>query len=103
MKGELKAGGLALIIQSCDKEEIGKTVTLVQLVRPGQFYTAPDGTPSMNHDSNGNGWIVAGDVRPGGDRPWLTGWAQYSPECLMPIDDSDPDAVDQRERDLVAG
>lgn len=90
MKGELKAGDLALVVRSSDACEVGKCVTLVQLVNPGQEYNAPDGTACYHNPKWQPAWLVSGDVRPGGQRPWLHGWAVFPPRSLMPID-GDPD------------
>lgn len=94
MKGELKAGGLALVVRSNEKEDIGKCVTLVKMVRSGEMYTAPDGTLCRHNAGFVPSWLVKGDVKPERSAPYQ-GWAVFIPQCLIPIDDADPDAVDE--------
>lgn len=103
MKGELKAGGLALVVFAYDRSDIGKCVTLVKLMQPGETFNAPDGTYSK-WAGEFPVWLVTGDLFAGGmsDFRKCYGWAMFRPKSLMPIDESDPDAVDQRECDLVA-
>lgn len=40
---ELRAGGLALVIASENKNEIGKSVTLIRKVLNGEFHQFPNG------------------------------------------------------------
>lgn len=90
MKGELKAGGLALVIASDDKADIGKCVKLIQRVQDGGEYTAPNGIRCLNRPGHGVVWVVSGDLRIecyGGQN--FSGWAVFKPENLLPIDGDD--------------
>lgn len=103
MKGELKAGGLALVIKSTDAHEVGRAVTLLRLIEPGETFTAPDGTLCRWRPENPASWLVAGEVQsnmPSGEV--FHGWAVFPPTHLMPIDDCDPDAVDELTKDKPA-
>lgn len=100
MKGELKAGGLALIVSSTIPEEIGRCVTLSKLVQPQSRFITPDGDAgrwSYSHAA----WLVVGNVstdsRSGGHQ--RNGWAMYYPSSLMPIDGDDHQERDQLAKD----
>ena len=87
MKGELKAGGLALVVRSTDLPEVGRVVTLLRLVNPGDEFTAPDGHFCRWRACNPAAWLVAGEVQsnmPGGQV--FYGWAVFPPTHLMPLD-----------------
>lgn len=87
MKGELKAGGLALVIASEVPSDIGKCVTLVRFVPDGAIYTAPNGVKCRNMPGHGAVWVVTGDVEVecyGGEE--FHGWSVFPPHKLMPID-----------------
>lgn len=103
MKGELKAGGLALVIQSAYRREIGKCVTLVQLVQPGEHFRGPGGVPCRWREDYAPGWVVTGDVNTGyeGGRSFH-GWAVFEPRSLMPIDGDDHQERDQLAKDKPA-
>lgn len=106
MKGELKAGGLALIIASNDPQDIGKCVTLVQFVQPGQHFTAPDGVPCWWRADYPPAWVVSGDLSTDSaaeyDDRKFHGWAVYQPCCLMPIDGDYDQAPEQLTKDRPA-
>lgn len=67
----------------------GKSVTLVQLVYPNQFFKNPvTGTvEAMHHSVDFPCWLVTGDIcsRSFNDH----GWALFKPELLLPIDGDD--------------
>lgn len=87
MKGELKSGGLALVVRSTDLHEVGRTVTLLRLVNPDEEFTAPDGVLCWWRECNPAAWLVAGEVQsnmPGGQV--FYGWAVFPPTHLMPLD-----------------
>ncbi|USZ80557.1 hypothetical protein MQ4_28 [Serratia phage MQ-4] len=101
MKG-LRAGGLALVY-GLQKQTAanGKCVELVRVVYPLQFFTRPtDGTKAvMEDDGGGPAWLVTGDVTTSKGHH---GYGLFSPANLMPIDDCDPDAVDELTKDKPA-
>lgn len=106
MKGELKAGGLALVIKSTDTEDVGKCVTLVQFVKVHEDFTAPDGRPCRNSNPHA-GWVVTGDVITSTKGIFrFHGWALFPPENLLPIDgdpDQEPDQMAKdKPREVVA-
>ena len=87
MKGELKAGGLALVVRSTDLPEVGRVVTLLRRVNPGDEFTAPDGHFCRWQACNPAAWLVAGEVQsnmPSGQV--FYGWAVFPPTHLMPLD-----------------
>lgn len=89
MKGELKAGGLALVFGLQVKPEAnGKVVHLIEMASGLQsaFIAIMLGDPVEQW------WRVKG-LLPDGKI------AQVRPQNLMPIDDSDPDAVDELSKD----
>lgn len=102
MKGELKAGGLALVLRSHDEDEIGRCVTLVRLLLSGERFTAPDGTECLHLARYKPAWLVSGNVKPGTERPWLHGWAVFPPRSLMPIDGDPDQEPDQMTKDKPA-
>lgn len=99
MKGELKAGGLAMVIKSHDGDEVGRCVSLLRLIQPGEFFTAPDGTECHHSSKYKPAWLVTGNVNPGTARPWLKGWAVFYPQHLLPIDGDDHQERDQLAKD----
>lgn len=101
---ELKAGGLALIIDSNKSSDIGKCVACVQLVPArGSFYS-PRGRPCLNF-SDHNCWLVTGDVVSElvkGAPIWAgNGWALYPPQYLMPIDGDKFQHEGERQKELT--
>lgn len=103
MKG-LRAGGMALVVRSTDLHEVGRTVTLLRLVSPGEEFTAPGDVPCRWPFHFDPSWLVSGDVQcnmPSG--AVFYGWAVFPPTNLMPIDDSDPDGADEMERGKPVG
>lgn len=98
MKGELKAGGLALVIYADNPEDIGKCVTLLHFVQPGELFTAPDGMACRWRENYPASWLVAGDIYADKGKE-INGWGMFGTSSLMPIDDADPDAVDDRQKD----
>ena len=100
MKGELKAGGLALVVKSTDAEDVGKAVTLVQLIQPGECFMAPNGDYCRNRPENQPGWLVLGDVICRSHGAYIaTGWAIFPPANLLPIDGDDHQERDQLAKD----
>lgn len=100
MKGELKAGGLALVIGN--NPHTGKCVTLVSLVMPGQSFTNPlTGENEFLSLAGAKCWLVTGDVWPLVNRN-ERGWALFSPTLLMPIDGDDHQEPDQLAKDKPA-
>lgn len=103
MKGELKAGGLALVVKSTDAHEVGRAVTLLQKVTSDDEFTAPDGTVCRWPRGRPDSWLVDGDVQcnmPGGSV--FYGWAVFPPSHLMPIDGDDHQERDQLAKDKPA-
>lgn len=104
MKGELKAGGLALVIgMQVTAGDNGKCVELVRLLHPGQFFDSPDGvTRCVDLKATGAVWLVTGRVQPvrnGKVDPAIAGWALYYPKNLLPIDGDDHQEPDQLAKD----
>lgn len=104
MKGELKAGSLALIVKSEATEDVGKCVTLVKLVSPGQTFVAPDGIECYFRNEFEKSWVVIGDIYAGefNGKKVFYGWAIYPPERLLPIDGDDDQAPEQLTKDKPA-
>lgn len=104
MKGELKAGGLALVIKAFCHTDIGKCVTLVQVVQPGESFTAPDGTHCRWRENYPPCWLVAGDILAANDSEGRNfyGWGMFEPCALMPIDGDDHQEPDQLAKDKPA-
>lgn len=103
MKGELKAGGLALVIRSTDLHEVGRTVTLMRLVHPGEEFTAPGGIPCRWRADNPASWLVTGEVQsnmPTGQV--FYGWSVFPPTHLMPIDGNPDQEPEQLAKDKPA-
>ena len=100
---ELKAGGLAIIIRShaspCD---LGKTVTLVKLLRPGDIYDPEDNGELYRHADNINAWLVRGDctLMCNGEAVKI-GFALYSTRALLPIDGDDFQHENERKKELT--
>lgn len=100
MKGELKAGGLALVVRSTDASDIGKCVTLVHMVQPGQLFTSPQGQHCRWLEEYGPAWVVIGDViQTVNGKVIMQGWACFEPRSLMPIDGDDHQEPDQLAKD----
>lgn len=102
---ELRAGGLALIVDSVSPQEVGKCVTTTQLIPAFGSFTSPHGRPTKNN-AEFAAWLVTGDVvaeMSGNGIPiWAgRGWALYPPQYLMPIDGDDFTHEDEREKELV--
>lgn len=104
MKGELKAGGLALVIMAADSSAIGKCVTLIRIVVPGEIFTAPDGTVCRWLKHYPPAWLVSGNLYAGSksDSGRYYGWAIFEPRSLMPIDGDDHQERDQLDKDKPA-
>ena len=103
MKGELKAGGLALVIKSTDASDIGKCVTLVQMVKPGELFTSPQGQYCRWLEKYGQAWVVTGDViQTVNGKVIMQGWACFEPRSLLPIDGDDHQERDQLAKDKPA-
>lgn len=103
MKGELKAGGLALVISSTDASDIGKCVTLVHIVQPGQLFTSPQGHHCRWLEKYGPAWVVIGDViQTINGKVVMKGWACFEPRSLLPIDGDDHQERDRMDKDKPA-
>ena len=99
MKGELKAGGLALVVGN--NPHAGKCVTLVRFVTPGQLFSIPTGGESFLSLKADPSWLVTGNVYPKGcERE--QGWSLFAPGALMPIDGDDDQEPDQLTKDKPA-
>ncbi|WP_400237705.1 hypothetical protein [Klebsiella michiganensis] len=100
---ELRAGGMALIIDSATPEEIGRCVSLIKLIPVRGSFTSPQGRHS-NNAGEIPAWFVTGDVKAklGDDSPiWAgKGWALYPPQYLMPIDGDDFSNEDEHQKEL---
>ncbi|WP_233979579.1 hypothetical protein [Pectobacterium versatile] len=103
---ELRAGGLALIVESINPEDVGKCVTTISLIPAHGSFTSPHGRPT-NNNADFAAWFVTGDVKAlmgKGSPVWAgRGWSLYPPQYLMPIDGDDFTHEDEREKELVNG
>lgn len=105
---ELRAGGLALIIDSVDLDEVGKCVTTISLIPAGGRFTSPHGRQT-NNCADFAAWFVTGDVNAhlgDGVSIWHTarmGWSLYPPQYLIPIDGEDFSHEDERQKELTHG
>ncbi|HHS9552222.1 TPA: hypothetical protein ACTXCE_003326 [Raoultella planticola] len=99
---ELRAGGMALIIDSATPEEIGRCISLVKLIPVRGSFTSPQGRPS-NNAGEIPAWLVTGNVEAklGKGAPlWAgKGWALYPPQYLIPIDGDDFSNEDERQKE----
>lgn len=97
MKGELKAGGLALVLGN--NPHTGKCVHLVQLVYPRQLFKNPlnGDVEAMHFSVTSPGWLVTGDIWTRGRKE--QGWALFNPALLMPIDGDDDPQREQLTKD----
>lgn len=107
MKGELKAGGMALVYgMTQQSHDNGKCVSLIRLLHPGQFFTCPDGVERcVDLSAKGPTWLCSGHVSPmrnGKLCETITGWALYYPSNLLPIDGDDHQEPDQMAKDKPA-
>lgn len=99
---ELKAGGLAIIIRShAAPSDIGKTVTLIKFLRPGDLYEPDDSGEIYRHGDNIPAWLVGGDctLMCNGEAVKI-GFALYAPRALLPIDGDDFQHEDERQKEL---
>ncbi|EMO8771671.1 hypothetical protein FKL27_07360 [Klebsiella pneumoniae] len=96
---ELRAGGLALVIASENKNEIGKLVTLIRKVLSGEFHQFPNGSSyAMKTNTGESGWVVSGDVSIYKSKP-SGGMSIFPAKSLMPIDGDDFSNEDQRQKE----
>ena len=99
---ELRAGGLAIIIDSIAPEDIGKCVQTVSLIPPLGRFNSPQGRPTINSSEIAS-WLITGEVtaKLGEESPaWAgKGWALYPPQYLMPIDGDDFSNEDQHQKE----
>lgn len=107
MKGELKAGGLALVIGLTDNaQDNGKCVEFVRLLHPGQFFDFPDGERRcVDPTAKGPCWLVMGRLSPmrnGKLCETITGWALLFPRNLLPIDGDDDQEPERMVKDKPA-
>lgn len=100
---ELRAGGMAMIIESSDESDIGKCVTCEQVVPARGQFKSPHGRLSENRGDH-LCWLVSGDVKATmgeGVPAWAgKGWSLYPPGYLMPLDGQDF-TEEERERENV--
>lgn len=101
MKGELRAGGLALVVglrvQAGDN---GKCVNLVSLVHNRQFVNLPNGERVIAISRDGLPmWLCTGNVTSGRGEH---GFAMYNPKNLLPIDGDPDQEPDQLTKDKPA-
>jgi hypothetical protein len=97
---ELRAGGLAITIDSAAPEDIGKCVHTVSLIPSEGRFISPQSRPTVNSSEIAS-WLITGDVtaKLGKESPlWAgKGWALYPPQYLLPIDGNDFSDEDQRQ------
>lgn len=101
---ELRAGGMALIIDSATPEEIGRCVSLIRLIPVNSSFTSPVHERPSNNGGDIPAWLVTGNVEAklGKGAPlWAgKGWALYPPQYLIPIDGDDFSNEDERQKEL---
>lgn len=87
---ELRAGGLALVIRSTNKELIGRCVTLIELLSPGPFMYQ-----GKRHffKASGVGWLC--------DLEECV--VIFRPSQLLPIDGGDFSQDDERQKEVTHG
>ncbi|MBZ6546888.1 MULTISPECIES: hypothetical protein [Klebsiella] len=96
---ELRAGGMALVIASGNKNEIGKSVTLIRKVLSGEFHQFPNGSSyAMKTNTGQSMWVVSGDVSIYTSKP-SGGMSIFPSSHLMPIDGDDFSNEDQHQKD----
>ena len=90
MKAVLEAGCVALVIDSVNPENIGKSVTLISWCAAGELFNAPDGTCGRMPENTG-GWLCAGEIVCGGKMSVSMRdfrryrWCVFPPQYLMPM------------------
>ncbi|WP_432782145.1 hypothetical protein [Klebsiella michiganensis] len=95
---ELRAGGMALVIASGNKNEIGKSVTLIRKVLSGEFHQFPNGSSyAMNTNTGQSMWVVSGDVSIYTSKP-SGGMSIFPSSHLMPIDGDDFSDEDEHQK-----
>lgn len=102
MKGELKPGGLALVV-GCVRNpiNIGKCVELIQFVNPGEYFKDDLGNTGRMIDTDVKGaWLCFGDVHrvDGAGNVYKSGHTLTASEHLMPLD-GDPDEIETKEKE----
>lgn len=96
-----RSGGLALIIGGSIPANIGKTVTLVEAIPPGEHQAC--GHRCINHRSV-TAWVCSGDGLIAHCRDRMTGETHYRPGDLILVSQSnlmplDGDQVAEREKE----
>lgn len=94
---QFKVGGLAIIIntnQLCNKHLIGRTVTVEQILEPGDTHLFLKEHYGNDYKSTAsNTMIIASGVYTSNDNglnsPYLDNYSPWGPENLMPIGDDD--------------
>lgn len=108
MKPELKAGRLALVIDSAIPENVGKCVTLLSWHPPKGDFISPDGAAGKLPGDSG-GWLCTGSVACTGKMSISgkefrhEGWGLFPSQYLMPIDGDDFQHEDDRQKELTHG
>lgn len=85
---ELKVGCMAIVIKSTEPDQVGKVVTLLQLVSPGVFFH--NGKRYVSK-ANGPVWLC--------EKP--DAYVTHYPSQLMPIDGDDFQYEDERQKELT--
>lgn len=101
MKGELKAGGLALVVGLRNQEnDNGKAVTLISKHYHGQFVDLPNGTRAIAFSFDRRPmWLCTGNVT---SAQGEQGFSMYDTKNLLPIDGDDNQEPDQLAKDKPA-
>ncbi|NIE98488.1 hypothetical protein F3J38_00170 [Pantoea sp. Acro-805] len=104
MKSGLEAGCVALVIDSVNPENVGKSVTLLSWFEAGEFFNAPDGTCGQM-PSNTGGWLCVGNIVCVGKmsvslRDFRNfGWCIFPSIYLMPLKGDDLRYYDDRNKE----
>lgn len=101
MKGELKAGGLALVIGLRNQaNDNGKSVTLISKHYHGQIIDLPNGNRSIAFSFDRQPmWLCTGNVTSANGEH---GFAMYDAKNLLPIDGDPDQEPDQMAKDKPA-
>ncbi|EPX4368538.1 hypothetical protein ACW0PQ_004140 [Escherichia coli] len=101
MMSELRAGGIAIVIFSENKLEIGRCVELIEKVTNGYVFNFP-GAGKYSWRDDTPGWLVKGDVSIYTNEP-SGGFSYFYSDELMPIDGEDFSHEDEQQKELANG
>lgn len=97
---ELRAGGIAIVIFSENKPEIGRCVELIEKVTNGYVFNFLVQVSIVGVMTPG--WLVKGDVSIYTNKP-SGGFSYFYSDELMPIDGEDFSHEDEQQKELANG